>query len=94
MDKRQFLSLSLGASLSSLQSGCNERPKPSPTATLLNNDDIADAVDELAGSLQELEITVEDFSSEDWREVVPRVRDAVHNVRSNLGRLQHELGYF
>jgi hypothetical protein len=45
------------------------------------------------GSLEELEESVEDFDNENWRDVVPRVRDGITELRNAVEELRIELGY-
>ena len=82
----------IGAALALLVA-CESEPKPSPTATLLNNDEVHQAVQQLAGAADQLNANVARFSSENWREVVPDVETSAANVSYAASQLEKALGY-
>ena len=73
--------------------GCGSEPKPSATATLVNNKQVHDAVSELISAVDGLESNISAFDSENWRDVVPEVKTAASNVVSAVGTLRQALGY-
>ena len=73
--------------------GCDSEPKPSSTATLLNNEKVHAAILEIDGAISSLEEDVERFDSDEWREVVPEVKSSTEELRSALDSLRTALGY-
>ena len=73
--------------------GCEREPKPSSTATLLNNEAVHNAVKVLIDAVDELGSDIGQFDTEDWKDVVPEVRTAATNVESALASLRQALGY-
>jgi outer membrane murein-binding lipoprotein Lpp len=76
-----------------LVAGCDSEPKPASTATLFNKEEMHNAIQELDSQISALEGDVEDFDSESWRDVVPRVREGAESVRGALDELKKALGY-
>jgi hypothetical protein len=76
-----------------LAAGCDSEPKPASTATLFNKEEVHGAIQELDSQIGALEGDVEDFDSESWRDVVPRVREGAESVRGALNDLKKTLGY-
>jgi hypothetical protein len=92
MERRTFAALA-GASLLLGMAGCDEEPKPSPTATLLDNDKVHEAMKNLVDAVDARESDVGDFDSENWREVVPNVKTAASEVSDAVDELRKALGY-
>jgi hypothetical protein len=92
MDRRVFALAAAGASLAAL-SGCDSDPKPSHTATLLDNDKVHEAMTAVDGALANLEGDVENFDSDNWRDVVPEVKSGTEELRGALDSLKLALGY-
>jgi hypothetical protein len=76
-----------------LIASCDSEPKPASTATLLNKEEVHHAIQELDSQIGALEGDVEDFDSESWREVVPRIKEGAESVRGALDDLKKALGY-
>ena len=76
-----------------LMSGCDSEPKPASTATLLNKEEVHRAIQELDSQIGALEEDAEDFDSESWRDVVPRIKEGAESVRGALDDLKKALGY-
>ena len=92
MNRRLFTIASVSASIAAI-SGCDSEPKPDHTATLLNNPAVHDAFRDLSESVEGLQNMVAEFDDENWREVVPRVKDATTGVENGLTELRRALGY-
>jgi hypothetical protein len=92
MDRRVFALAAAGASLAVL-SGCDSNPKPSHTATLLDNDKVHEAMSAVDSALAGLENNVENFDSDNWRDVVPEVKSGTEELRDALDSLKLALGY-
>jgi hypothetical protein len=73
--------------------GCQREPTPSPTATLLNNKEVNTAMQTLTGAVEDLEGRIEEFETENWRDVVPEVKSASSEVANALAALRKALGY-
>ncbi len=73
--------------------GCESEPKPSATATLFDNEKVHEATQAVESATSNVEASVEDFDSENWREVVPKVKDAVVELRSAVDDSRSALGY-
>ena len=76
-----------------LAAGCDSEPKPASTATLFNKEEVHNAIQELDSQIGTLEGDVEDFDSESWRDVVPRVREGAESIRGALDDLKKAPGY-
>jgi hypothetical protein len=76
-----------------LVAGCDSEPKPASTATLFNKEEVHQAVQELDSQIGALEEDAEDFDSESWRDVVPRIKEGAESVRGALDNLKKVLGY-
>jgi hypothetical protein len=76
-----------------LTAGCDSEPKPASTATLVNNENVHGAIQELDSQIGALEQGAEDFDSESWRDVVPRIKEGAESVRGALDNLKKALGY-
>ncbi len=74
-------------------SGCEQEPKPAATATLVNNEQVKAAMNELSSAIDGLESGVGQFQTENWRDVVPEVVAASNNVASAFLGLRKALGY-
>jgi len=90
MDRRYFAIAAISSA--GMLLGCDTAQKPSPTATLTNNDEIQQALEALAAAIDGLEGDVGDFDTENWRDVVPRVRSASRDVSGCFSRLRTALG--
>ncbi len=90
---RRLFPIALAASCVTVAIGCESEPKPSTTATLLNNDDVQSAMRSLDYSIGGLESAVGGFDDDNWREVVPDVQTDTANVRDSYRRLRQALGY-
>ncbi len=88
MNRRQF---ALTLPCAGLAVGCHS-DRPAPSATLLNNTNVRDAISAVDSAIGGLESSVGDFDSENWREVVPNVESAASNVRNAFDSLKQELG--
>jgi hypothetical protein len=73
--------------------GCESDPKPSHTATLLDNDKVHEAMTAVDGALANLEGDVDDFDTGNWREVVPEVKSGTDELREAIDSLKLALGY-
>lgn len=91
-ERRTALFAALGAATLVL-TGCENERKPSSTATLLNNQEVHEAVKAIIGAVDELESNVDNFDAENWRDVVPEVKAAASNVAGAVGTLRQALGY-
>jgi len=91
MNRRRFAKLALAVPIA--LTGCESEPKPSHTATLLDNEAVRRAFQELEESIEGLEMRVGEFDTEDWREAVPDVKDATTGVRNGVDQLKRVLGY-
>jgi hypothetical protein len=89
--RRAALFAGFGAALAF--TGCEREPKPSSTATLLNNEEVHNAVKVLIDAVDGLGSDIGQFDTEDWKDVVPEVRTAAANVESALASLRQALGY-
>jgi outer membrane murein-binding lipoprotein Lpp len=76
-----------------LIASCDSEPKPASTATLFNKEEVHNAIQELDSQIGALEGDVEDFDSESWRDVVPRIKEGAESVRGALDDLKKALGY-
>ena len=72
---------------------CDNEPKPSTTASLTNRDKIHSAMSSLEDAVSGLETAVNDFQSDNWRDVVSRVTEESEAVRGALDDLRTALGY-
>ena len=91
--KRREFTLLTGASFLIGVAGCNEESKPSPTATLFNNDKVNKAVKELIEFVALLDEDIAKFESDDWRDVVPQVRNDTDAIADAVSELRKALGY-
>lgn len=73
--------------------GCDSEPKPAPTATLFNEEEVHHAVQELDSQIGALEEDAEGFDSESWSDVVPPIKESVESGRGALDELKKALGY-
>jgi len=85
--------MSLVGAATVAMSACESEPKPSATATLLNNDAVHQAVLALTSAADALNGDVSRFDSENWRDVVPDVKGATANVVDAVAGLRKALGY-
>jgi hypothetical protein len=92
MERRQAIFTLLGAG-SLLTAGCDSEEKPDATATLLNNENVHKAMKAVVDAVETLESDVDEFSSTNWREVVPNVENATVDLRDAVDTLRKELGY-
>jgi hypothetical protein len=76
-----------------LIASCDSEPKPASTATLFNKEEVHGAIQELDSQIGALEEDAEDFDSENWRDVVPRIKEGAESVRGALETLKKALGY-
>jgi hypothetical protein len=72
---------------------CNSEPRPDATATLVNNEEVHRAFLALESAASELDGSIAQFDSENWRDVVPQVRGAAGDVESASAQLRKALGY-
>lgn len=92
MKRRQFVAIAPLAAAVCLV-GCDDTPKPSSTASLTNSDQIKSAVDELDSLAGTLEEDAENFDGNNWREVVPDVKEHIESLRGAVDNLMQALGY-
>ena len=92
MERRQAVLALLGAGTLFI-AGCDSESKPDATATLLNNENVHQAMKGVVDALETLEGDVDEFSTTNWREVVPNVEGATTNLRDAVDALRKELGY-
>lgn len=93
-DSRRTLLISLASAAMATMSACESEPKPSPTATLVNNEGVHQAVTNLIAAVDSLNADVSRFDEhENWRDVVPDVKVAAENVASATIALRAALGY-
>ncbi|HEV2494514.1 MAG TPA: hypothetical protein VG204_15740 [Terriglobia bacterium] len=90
---RRIFGIATAATLVLAATGCEEEPKPNPTATLFNQEKVHEAMKQLGDSLEGLESSVEEFDTTNWREVVPKVREDAEELRDAFDSLRAELGY-
>jgi len=90
--RKAFSVIASGAALLAL-AGCDAEDKPSATATVLNNENVHEAMKSVEEALDSLESNVDDFSTTNWKEVVPEVEVSVADLRQSLNQLKKELGY-
>jgi len=64
--------------------GCDSEPEPASTATLFDKEEVHQAIQELDSQIGALEEAAEAFDSENWRNVVPRVKEGAESVRAAL----------
>jgi outer membrane murein-binding lipoprotein Lpp len=76
-----------------LVAGCDSVPKPASTATLFNKEEVHTAIGELDSQIGSLEEDADAFDSENWRDVVPRIKEGAESVRGALDNLKKALGY-
>jgi outer membrane murein-binding lipoprotein Lpp len=91
--RREVLAAVTGVVGLALVAGCDSQPKPASTATLFNKERVHSAVQELDSQIGALEEDAEDFDSESWRDVVPRIKEGAESVRGALDDLKKALGY-
>ena len=91
MNRREF-ALALTSS-TALLAGCDSEPKPDHTATLLNNPEVHQAVQSIDDAIANLEGDVDDFDTENWREVVPNMKASTDEIREAFDQLKTALGY-
>ncbi|AXC12706.1 hypothetical protein ACPOL_3419 [Acidisarcina polymorpha] len=89
MNRRQFAAC---LPVAGLLAGCDSDQRPSAAATLLNNGRVQDAMKGVESSLGDLEVNVDSFDNEDWRDVVPEIKSSVDEVREAFERLRQALG--
>jgi hypothetical protein len=92
MQRRAFAIAAATTCMAAL-SGCESDPKPSHTATLLDNEKVHEAFTAMDGALANLEGDVENFDTDNWREVVPEVKAGTDELRDALDSLKRALGY-
>jgi hypothetical protein len=92
MNRRQF-ALSYLVSSVAVVAGCNSEPKPDALATLLNNPAVHEAFKNLENAISSLESHVDDFDSENWRDVVENVKSDSSNLSDGIEALKSALGY-
>ncbi len=92
MNRRKFALATIASSVAVI-TGCESEPKPSPTATLLNNEEVQEAIKAIDDSIAQLEDEVDNFDNENWRDVVPEVKSASDSVRVDFEKLKQALGY-
>lgn len=91
--RREVLAAAICMTSLALVAGCDSEPKPASTATLFNKEEVHQAVQELDSQIGALEEDAEDFDSENWRDVVPRIKEGAESVRGALDNLKKALGY-
>jgi hypothetical protein len=92
VDRRKFASCIPVAIVLGI-SGCENEPKPSPTATLSNNEEVHAAMMKVSSAADNLGGEVDRFNTDDWREVVPDVEALVQDLQNAVHRLRAALGY-
>jgi hypothetical protein len=92
LTRRVFFSVG-GLAAVAVAVGCDSEPKPSHTATLLNNEEVHRAFSELDDAVSSLESNASDFDDENWRDVVPEVKTDADNIRDAIDSLRQTLGY-
>lgn len=90
MNRRQFARVVLASSTLTVI-GCDTDQKPATTATLFNNSGVQEALKTIEDAISSLESNVENFDVENWREVVPEVKNSTDEVRDAFERLRSEL---
>jgi outer membrane murein-binding lipoprotein Lpp len=91
--RREVLAAAICMAGLALVAGCDSEPKPASTATLFDKEEVHNAIQELDSQIGALEGDVEDFDSESWRDVVPRIKEGAESVRGALDNLKKALGY-
>jgi hypothetical protein len=69
-------------------SGSAGEDEPSRSATLANHDKIVAALGNLSSAVDSLSEAISSFDDENWREVVPKVREESGSVESALSELK------
>lgn len=92
MNRREFAIVAFTSS-AALMAGCEPESRPDHTATLLNNANVRQAVQSIDDAIASLEGDVDDFATENWREVVPRVKTSADEIREAFDQLKTALGY-
>ena len=92
INRREFALVAFTSS-AALIAGCDSEPTPDHTATLLNNADVHKAVQSIDDAIANLEGDVDDFDTENWREVVPNVKSSTDEIREAFDQLKTALGY-
>lgn len=91
---RRYLIAGLASTATLVLSGCGDKEaRPSPTATLSNNENVHAAVQILIRAADSLASNVSEFDTENWRDVVPNVRAAASDVTNAVVGLRSALGY-
>ena len=83
MNRREFAFVSLTSS-AGLLVGCDTDPKPDHTATLFNSSEVQEAVQSIEAAIADFESDVVDFDTENWREVVPKVKASTDEIGKRL----------
>jgi outer membrane murein-binding lipoprotein Lpp len=91
--RREVLAAAICMTSLALVAGCDSEPKPASTATLFNKEEVHGAIQELDSQIGALEEDVEAFDSENWRDLVPRIKEGAESVRGALDNLKKALGY-
>jgi hypothetical protein len=89
MNRRQFAILL--PAVSALV-GCAADQKSSSTATLLNSDQVREALKATDIAISELESKVGRFKQDNWRQMVPEVQSLAAEVRDTYDNLRRALG--
>jgi hypothetical protein len=94
LNSRRIALLVFAGATTCFSTGCGDKePKPSFTGTLTNNDEVHAALKGIVQAADELTSNVEKFDTENWRDVVPKVRSAAENVTGAVIELGKALGY-
>ncbi len=90
MQRRQFTLLALPAAV---LAGCHAAPKPSLDATLLHNEKVREAVNELEQAMLSFEEEVGQTTAENWHQTLSDVQTATLRLRNGIDDLKRSLGY-
>jgi hypothetical protein len=89
MNRRKFSTAAFASAV--FLAGCDTEQKPAPTATLLNNSGIQEAMKAVADAIDTLVGDVGEFDTENWRDVVPKVTSSAEDVSSSFEALRSAL---
>ena len=93
MDRRHFALAALSSA--TLLAGCRSESeaKPSRDATLLHNEGVREAVNDLDQAVNNLEMRIGQFNAENWQDALTNVQTSSIRLRSDVDELKRALGY-
>ena len=93
MDRRHFALAALSSA--TLLAGCHSEKEPTPSreATLLHNEGVREAVAELDGAVNALDMHLAQFNPENWQDALNNAHTSAIRLRADVGELKRALGY-